>query len=49
MTVSDLLEQPCDKSDNAIKLVTSQVVNSLFQTSYNNWEQAVRTQLVDSL
>jgi hypothetical protein len=23
MTVSDLLEQPCDKSDNAIKLVTS--------------------------
>jgi hypothetical protein len=26
-----------------------QVVNSLFQTCYNNWEQAVRTQLVDSL
>ena len=23
MTVSDLLEQHCDKSDNAIKLVTS--------------------------
>ena len=23
MTVSDLLEQPCDKSDNAIKRVTS--------------------------
>jgi hypothetical protein len=23
MTVSDLLQQPCDKSDNAIKLVTS--------------------------
>jgi hypothetical protein len=23
MTVSDLLEQPCNKSDNAIKLVTS--------------------------
>jgi hypothetical protein len=26
-----------------------QVVNSLCQTCYNNWEQAVRTQLVDSL
>jgi hypothetical protein len=26
-----------------------QVVNSLFQTCYNNWEQAVRTQLVDAL
>jgi hypothetical protein len=26
-----------------------QVVNSLFQTCCNNWEQAVRTQLVDSL
>jgi hypothetical protein len=24
-----------------------QVVNSLFQTCYNNWEQAVRAQLVD--
>jgi hypothetical protein len=23
MTVSDLLEQPCNKSDNAIMLVTS--------------------------
>jgi hypothetical protein len=26
-----------------------QVVNSLFQTCYNNWEQAVRTQLLDSM
>jgi hypothetical protein len=26
-----------------------EVVNSLFQACYNNWEQAVRTQLVDSL
>jgi hypothetical protein len=26
-----------------------QVVNSLSQTCYNNWEQAVRTQLVDGL
>ena len=33
MTVSDLLEQPCNKSDNAIKLVTS--VDNLFQTCYN--------------
>jgi hypothetical protein len=40
MIVSDLLEQTCNKSDDAIKLVTS---------CYNNWEQAVRTQLVDSL
>jgi hypothetical protein len=38
----------CNKSDSVIKLVTW-VVNSLFQTCYNNWEQAVRTQLVDSL
>jgi hypothetical protein len=44
MTVSDVLEQLCYKSDNAIKLV-----NILFQTWYNNWEQVVRTQLVDSL
>ena len=26
-----------------------QVVNSLIQTCYNNWEQAVRRQLVDNL
>ena len=40
--------KPCNKSDNAIKLVSLlQVVNSLFQTCYNNWEQAVRTQLVN--
>jgi hypothetical protein len=31
MTVSDLLEQPCYKSDNAI-ISLLQVVNSLFQT-----------------
>jgi hypothetical protein len=46
MTVSDLLEQPYNKSDNAIKLAISCYINSLFQTCYNNWEQAVRTQLV---
>ena len=32
MTVSNLLEQPCNKSDNAIKLQV-QVINSLFQTA----------------
>jgi hypothetical protein len=47
MTVSDLLEQPCNKSDNLSSLL--EVVNNLFQTCYNNWEQAVRTQPVDSL
>jgi hypothetical protein len=26
-----------------------QIVNSLFQSCYNNWEQVVRTQLVDNL
>jgi hypothetical protein len=33
MAVSDLLEQPCNKSDNAIKLVTScqQLVPNLLQ------------------
>jgi hypothetical protein len=43
MTVSDLLEQPGNKSDNAIKLVTacSKLVDNL--------GQAVRTQLVASL
>ena len=42
MTVSDLLEQPCNKSNNKL-------INSLLQTCFNNWEQAVRTQFVDSL
>ena len=28
MIVSDLLEQPCDKSDNAIKLVTSCLITA---------------------
>jgi hypothetical protein len=30
MTVSDLLEQPCNKSDNTNKVVTA--VNKLFHT-----------------
>ena len=45
MTVSILLEQPCDKSDSLHKLV----VISLFQTCSNNLGQAVRTQLVENL
>jgi hypothetical protein len=54
MTVSDLLEQPCIKSDNINKVVTS-----LLQACYklliacsklvDNLGQAVRTQLVDDL
>ena len=33
MTLSDLLEQPCDKSDNAISPSSLlQVINSLIQT-----------------
>ena len=47
MTVSDLLEQPCNKSDNVNKVVTT--VNSLFQTFVDNLGQSVRTQLVDGL
>ena len=37
MTVSDLLEKPCHKSDNAIKLVTScqQLVPNLLQQTGN--------------
>ena len=34
MTVSELLEQPCNKSDNTIKLILH-VFNNLFQTCYN--------------
>ena len=45
--VSELLEQPCNKSDIFVKLVTSceQVWNNLLTTL----EQAVRTHLVDGL
>ena len=45
MTVSDLLEQLCNKSDNAIKVAGSKLLTACS----NNWEQAVRTQLVDNL
>ena len=46
MTVSDLLEQPCNKSDNycqqgCYKLACSKLVD--------NMGQAVRTQLIDGL
>ena len=41
MTVSDLLEQPCNKSDNAIKLVPNllqqlgtQIVDNIVNTQY---------------
>jgi hypothetical protein len=55
--VTFLLYHDCIRLVRTINLATSlimpssllQVVNSLFQTCYNNWEQAVRTQLVDSL
>ena len=47
LTVSVLLEQPCNKPESPIKLVTSckQLVLNLLQ----QLEQAVRTQLVNSL
>ena len=45
--MSELLEQPCNKSDIFVKLVTScqQVWNNLLI----NLEQAVRTHLLDDL
>jgi hypothetical protein len=43
MTVSDLLEQPCNKSNNIKKLIT--VCSKLV----DNLGQAVRTQFVDDL
>jgi uncharacterized protein YoxC len=46
MTVSDLLEQTCNMSDNINKVVTT--VNKLFHTCCQAG-QAVRTQLVDGL
>ncbi len=47
--IQDFLEQPYNKSDNVIKLVTMQVVDSLYEICCNNMEQAVRTQLSDNL
>jgi hypothetical protein len=47
MTLSDLLEQPCNKSDNINKVVTKLLTScSIF---VDNLGQAVRTQLVDGL
>ena len=49
MTVSDLLEEPCNKSDNINKVVT---ISSCLATSSklaDNLKQAGRTQLVDGL
>jgi hypothetical protein len=49
MTVSDLLEQPCDKSDNAIKLVTSceQLVPNLLQQLGTSSAKTTCRQLVN--
>jgi hypothetical protein len=44
MTVSDLLEQPCNKSDNINKVVTT--ANKSCSILVDNLGQAVRTQLV---
>ena len=48
MVESDLLQQPCNKSNNAIKLVTS-FLTACSKLVTTNYEQAVRTQLVDNL
>jgi hypothetical protein len=45
--VSDLLEQPCNKSDNINKVVTR--VLTACGKLVDNLGQAVRTQLVDGL
>jgi hypothetical protein len=47
MTVSDLLEQPCNKPDNINKVVTT--VNKSCSKLVDNLGQAVRTQFVDGL
>ncbi len=44
MTVSDLLEQPCNKSDNINKVVATACCILV-----DNLGQAVRTQFVDGL
>ena len=47
MTVSDLLKQPCNKSDNINKVVTKLL--TACSKLVDNLGQAVRTQLVDDL
>ena len=47
MSVSDLLEQPCNKSDNIIKLV--KVVNNLHQTCQDKLETSSANTTVDNL
>jgi hypothetical protein len=47
MTVSDLLEQPCNKSDQ-VSTRLLQLLTRCF-ILVDNWGQAVRTQLVDGL
>ena len=48
MSVSDLLEQPCNKSDNTNKLITGWLLATCSKL-VENLEQAMRTQLVDGL
>jgi hypothetical protein len=48
MTVSDLLEQPCNKPDNTSKVVTNCRLTACFKL-VDNLGQAVRTQLVYGL
>ena len=43
MTVSDLLEQPCNKPDNINKVVTIQIVNCLFQTCWQLVTSSAKT------
>jgi hypothetical protein len=47
MTVSDLLEQPCNKSDNINKVCYKLL--AVCSKLVDNLGQAVRTQLVDGL
>jgi hypothetical protein len=48
MTVSDLLQQPCNKTDNVIKLACYKLLTACSKL-VDNLGQAVRTQLVDGL
>jgi hypothetical protein len=48
MTVSDLLEQPCNKPDNINKVVTCKLLTACSKL-VDNLGQAVRTQFVDRL
>ena len=51
MTVSDLLEQPCNKSDNINKVVTSgeQFVPNLLTTWYKQYEDNLLADLLQDV